>query len=255
MLERRYGPEMLGGDRRNGAMLPAFLGFRQQDPFIKTSLMTRECVDFTRLGKGIRSLRLYSVVSEAFRSVVVYHSNCLHERVADSRADEPEASFTQLFTHSIGFSSSRRNLTERFGRVPDRPTADKSPHVTIERTEFFPRLQELFSVCDSRLDFETVAYDARVMEESLDILLVVARDLRGVEGVESFAIVLTFVENGLPIESCLSPLQCKELEQDSVVMHRDSPFLIMVVNHERTVAVGRPLTPAGRSFLQFTSTS
>src|SRR5207249_10621732 len=94
MLERRYGPEMLGGDRRNGAMLASFLGFRQQDPFIKTRLMTRECVDFTRLGKGIRSLRLYSVVSEAFRRVVVYHSNCLHECVADSRADDAGAAVT-----------------------------------------------------------------------------------------------------------------------------------------------------------------
>src|SRR5205823_2079658 len=41
----------------------------------------------------IQRLWLYCVVSEAFRGVVVHHSNGLHERVADSRADEPEASF------------------------------------------------------------------------------------------------------------------------------------------------------------------
>src|SRR5207249_1801871 len=146
----------------------------------------------------IQRLWLYCVVSEAFRGVVVHHSNGLHERVADSRADEPEASFAQLFAHRVGLSGGRRNLAERVEPMPDWSAADKSPYVSVERTEFFPRYQELLGICDCRFDFEPVAYDARVMEETLDVLVVVTRNLRGVESTECLAGVVTLVENRRP---------------------------------------------------------
>jgi hypothetical protein len=38
-------------------------------------------------------------------------------------------------------------------------------------------------------------------------------------------------------------------------MHRDAPFFVVVVDHERAVAHSRPLTPLKRSFFQFVSTS
>ena len=87
----------------------------------------------------------------------------------------------------------------------------------------------------------------------MDILVIVTRNLRGVEGRECSAIVFTFVENGLPIESCLCTLQYEKLEQDPVVMHWDAPFFIMVLNHKWAVAVGRPLTSLSPSFLQIVS--
>src|SRR5206468_5891341 len=97
--------------------------------------------------------------------------NRLHEGVADSRADEPEASFAQLFAHRVGLSCCCGNMTERVEPMPDWSAADKSPYVSVERTEFFPHYQELFGICDCRFDFEPVAYDARVMEETLDFLV------------------------------------------------------------------------------------
>src|SRR5438046_9954733 len=141
----------------------------------------------------IQRLWLYCVVSEAFRGVVVHHSNGLHERVADSRADEPEASFTQLFAHSVGLSGDRRNLAERIEPMPDWSAADKSPYVSVERTEFFPRYQELFGICDCRFDFEPVAYDARGMEEALDALVVVTRYLRWLASMECLQSVFQLV--------------------------------------------------------------
>ena len=41
---------------------------------------------------GIFNISLDRVISEAFCGVVVYHSDCLHERVADSWTHESEAS-------------------------------------------------------------------------------------------------------------------------------------------------------------------
>ena len=137
--------------------------------------------------------------------------------------------------------------------MPDWSVADKSPYVSVERTEFFPRYQELFGICDCRFDFEPVAYDARVMEETLDVLVVVTRNLRGVESMECLAVVFTLVENRLPIESCLCTLQYEKLEQGPVVMHRDAPLFIMVLDHDWTAAVGRPLTPTSQRLLQIAS--
>jgi hypothetical protein len=36
-------------------------------------------------------------------------------------------------------------------------------------------------------------------------------------------------------------------------VHRDTPLLIVVLNHERAVAHSRPLTPREHSFFQFAS--
>src|SRR6266496_3233166 len=101
-------------------------------------------------------------VPEAFRGVIIYHSYRLHERVADSGPNKPEASLAQLFAHSIGLSAGRRNLAERAKFVFDRSTTNEPPHVLVEGPELFPRDQKLFGVCDSRFDFETVTYDAWV---------------------------------------------------------------------------------------------
>ena len=86
-----------------------------------------------------RSFLLLDIgVPEAFRGVVIYHSYRLHERVADSRTDEPETSPAQLLAQRVRLFGCSRNLAKRAELVSDLFAADKSPDVSIERTEFFP---------------------------------------------------------------------------------------------------------------------
>src|SRR5437764_15439788 len=101
--------------------------------------------------------------------------------------------------------------------MADRLTTDKSPQVAIERAEFFLRFHELYGVCDRRLDLETVAYDSRVMEEPLDLLVLVTRNLRGVESIECIAVVFPLVENDVPVALCLCTLQDETSEQGLVI--------------------------------------
>src|SRR3989442_1365599 len=162
-----------------------------------------ELDDSLFLGIFIRSLNSVSefldcVISEAFRSMVVHHANGLHERVANGRPNESEASSSKLLAHNLRLSRGRRNLAERVELVPDWSAADKSPDVIVEGTEFFPGCQELFRVRDRRFDFETITYDPGIAKETFDILVLVKGNFRRVEAVECLAIIFTFVQYRLP---------------------------------------------------------
>jgi len=182
--------------------------------------------------------------------VVVHHSNCLHERVADGWADEPEASPAEFFAHSVGLFGGRRNLSERAEPVPDWAAAYKPPHVFVEGTEFFPHCHELSSIRDRRFDLETVTYDSGIGKQTLDVSIAVTDDSRRVKAMECFAVVFTLVENCLPRESCLGTLECEKLEQSSVVVYWDSPFFVVVLNHKLIIAEARPVTSPNESLLQ-----
>ena len=49
---------------------------------------------------------------------------------------------------------------------------------------------------------------------------------------EYFSIVFSFSEHCDPGESCLSSLKCEEFEQFTIVMDRNSPLIIMVIDVE-----------------------
>jgi len=204
---------------------------------------------FTNSG-GIPNLQLDLIIPEAFRSVVVHHANRLHERVAYGRTDEPEASSAKLLANSVGLFGARRYLAERAELVSDWSAANKSPYVFVEGAEFVPYCQELSSVRDRRVDFETITYDAGVIEEASDVFVLVTGNLRRIEVMECLPIIFTFVQNCLPRESCLGTLEYEKLEQCSVIVHRDSPFFVVVLSHQLIVAEARPVTSPNQSPLQ-----
>src|SRR5207245_273131 len=108
----------------------------------------------------------------------------------------------------------------------------------------------LFGVCDCSFNLETVTYDAGVTEETLNVLVVVARYLLRVEGMECFPIVFTLVQNCLPSEPCLCALKYEKLEQCSVIMHRDSPLFVVILNHQGIVIEARPVTSPNQRMFQ-----
>src|ERR1700688_3836428 len=68
-------------------------------------------------------------VTETIDEVIVYHSNRLHVRINDRRADEAESPVLEVLAECVGFGRSRRNLSHRLQSVKLAPPADKTPAV------------------------------------------------------------------------------------------------------------------------------
>src|SRR6185437_6384847 len=98
-------------------------------------------------------------------------------------------------------------------------------------------------VVDSRLDLEPVADDARVAEQSLHVLGLVAGDSVDIEPVEGFEKRLSLLEDGEPGQPGLVDLKHQPLEQYGVVPRRKAVLGIVVRAMEfvsrRHLAIGR----------------
>src|ERR1700688_4452014 len=68
-------------------------------------------------------------ITETIDEVIVYHSNRLHVRINDRRADEAESPVLEVLAECVGFGRSRRNLPDRLQSVKLAPPADKTPAV------------------------------------------------------------------------------------------------------------------------------
>src|SRR5439155_1420619 len=88
-------------------------------------------------------------------------------------------------------------------------------------------------VGDGRLDLATVADDARVAEEPLDVTPAeVGHALDGEPG-ERRAEGLALAQDGEPGEPRLEPLQAQLLVEARVVVHGHPPLLVVVAEVER----------------------
>jgi hypothetical protein len=171
------------------------------------------------------------IIPETVRSVIIHHSNSLHERVTNGWTHKPEPALAQLLAHRVRLVRRRRNLAERAEPMLDGLPANKSPDVLVERAEFFACNQDLFSVSDRRLDLQSVTNNPSVTEKTLDISVQVTSNFRRLEIVECLAIVYSFVQNRLPGQSCLRTLQRKKLKQRIVFVDGDAPFHVMIFKH------------------------
>lgn len=79
-------------------------------------------------------------------------------------------------------------------------------------------------------NFQSIANNPWVGKKTSDVFFVVAINLGWVEAAESLAVILTFVQHGLPVKTRLSTFENKEFEERFVVVNRLAPFLIMVLN-------------------------
>jgi len=79
-------------------------------------------------------LRDFSV-AKTRDNVIVHHADCLHEGIADGRADERESPSRQILAQRIGFGRSARDLPRRSPGVPLRAAADEPPHIDVEAPE------------------------------------------------------------------------------------------------------------------------
>src|SRR5437773_11051405 len=56
----------------------------------------------------------------------------------------------------------------------------------------------------------------------------VVGDLLGTESIERLPVVLPFLQNCHPAQSCLRPFKHQELEEHPVIVHRHTPLLVVI---------------------------
>ena len=74
-------------------------------------------------------------ISEAVDSMIVYHTDCLHEGVADGGADEAEPARLEILAQGVSLGRARGDLGQFLPAVPLRLAPDALPQVGVERPE------------------------------------------------------------------------------------------------------------------------
>ena len=188
--------------------------------------------------------------------MVIDHAGCLHERVANRGADEFESTAQQVTTHGVGFGGTRRYLSYSPPPIFNWIAANETPDISVEASAFFFDLEKPFRVLDRGGDFQPVSHDTIVAEQSLHVAFAVARDFLLSKSIEGFSVVVTFPQNCVPAQSRLCAFQDKEFEKDSIVVHRNAPFLVMIgdrgfssrpgtTRHNVEITSDRQLRPKG----------
>src|SRR5437588_4100064 len=117
----------------------------------------------------------------------------------------------------------RRHFGHRAPAILDRLAADKAPQVSIESPEFFSHGEKHFRILDGGRDLKAVPHDSAVAQQPLNVALAVAGDFLRAKPVERVPIVFPLFQNGGPAQPGLRTFKNKELEEHSIIMHRDAP--------------------------------
>ena len=96
--------------------------------------------------------------------------------------------------------------------------------------------QEALRVGDGRRHLETVAHDARVVEEPCDAGFGEARDPGRIETGEGPPVAVGTLENGDPGEPRLLAIQAELFKQGPTVIQGAAPLLIVIGNIDRILA-------------------
>src|SRR6266446_1172112 len=142
-------------------------------------------------------------ITETIGEVIVYHSNRLHVRINDRRADEAESPMLEILAECLGLRRSRWNLPRSLPVVQLGLPADKTPAVGVKTPELFADCEKCACVPHGGLDLHPVANDLRVGAKTLDSSLGVARDLRRIELVERAAIAFALFQDERPVQAGL----------------------------------------------------
>src|SRR5882762_9150779 len=108
--------------------------------------------------------------------MIVDEPACLHEGIADRRADEAKAARAEGLAHRVRLGGARRNVAKRASSVHDWLTPDEGPEKAFERSELLLDDEKRSGVADRRFDLEAVSDDAGVGEQGFDLARVVFRD-------------------------------------------------------------------------------
>src|SRR5580704_2078677 len=130
--------------------------------------------------------------------MVIHHAHGLHEGVADRGPHEGETTPFEFFAQDVRFRRGSWKWLRRPPRIYFRRAPDKLPEVPVERSELLLYLQESLCVLCHRSDLQEVANNAGIAHECLQLAAAEACNAVGIETTEGGAIVLTFLEDGVP---------------------------------------------------------
>ena len=141
--------------------------------------------------------------------------------------------------------SSRLTRSERGGRgghlgdappaVDDRGSIHEAPEEGREPAPLLRNRERRPCVGLRRPDLESVADDAGIVREALDLRVVPGRDADRIEAVVGAPIGFAFAEDEPPVEPRLRPFEQQHLEDVAVVVRGDPPLVVVVGDVEGVV--------------------
>jgi len=175
--------------------------------------------------------------------VIVHETDGLHERVADRGSDKSEAPPLKIPAERVGLDCARGKVFEGPPPTDDRRAANEAPHIGVEAAELLLDLEKRRGVVDRAGDFEPVAHDVGISHQALDPGRRKSSHRTRIESGEGLSVSLSFLENRLPAQSGLCSFEDEKLEENVVIVDRNAPFVVVVVDAQRRL---RPRTaPAG----------
>ncbi len=127
-------------------------------------------------------------VTVAVLSVVHDHARGLHERVANGRADEGETGFFQGFAHGFSLGRDRRDFAAVLEVIDLGFAADEGPE---QAHRIFQR-QPGRGIAAGGVEFEAVAYDARIEHQRFDFIVGQPRQTLRIKAEQDLSIMLAF---------------------------------------------------------------
>src|SRR2546422_4207096 len=144
--------------------------------------------------------------------MVIDHSHCLHEGIANGGANKFETSLAEVIAHPVRLFSFGRDLGKRPEFVPDGRSSNKLPDILVERTKLLLNLQTSLGIHHRSLNFQAIPDDSGIPQQAHNVFFLVLGDLDRVKMIKCLAIILSLLEDRFPTQSGLSPFQKKKLK-------------------------------------------
>lgn len=167
---------------------------------------------------------------ETAHGVVVEHPGRLHMRVADLRPEELKAAFLEVRAQRVRLLRRRGIVGEFSDGVDLWLSADKTPDIFRETSEFRLDLLESLRVVHGRFDLHPVPDDARILKQLFDLRLAEPGDLFRLEIREGLPVIVPLPQNRVPAEARLRGFQGQKFEYQPVVMNGDSPLPVVILH-------------------------
>ena len=160
--------------------------------------------------------------------MVVHHTDGLHVGIDDGRTDEGESSILQVRAESLRFRRHRRYLVHVFPFIENGFSSNELPDVGIETAKLLLHFQKSLRIVDGGTDLELVADDRRILQQALIIRLCELGNPGRLKICKCLPVARAPFQDGRPAKPSLRPFEHQKLEMGAVVVHRHTPFLIMI---------------------------
>ena len=160
--------------------------------------------------------------------VVIDDPTCLQVRIDRDRTDIFESAFLQIPADFIRQAVADRDRSRVMSPVKNDLPAGECPDVIAKTAEFLPYLPITSCVVDYRLHFARGADHAFRIQNTLHILFIISSNPIVIEVIKTVPENLPLFQHQIPGKPALQALQGEMLKHFPVIMHRDSPFRIVI---------------------------